>query len=265
MQRPFGWRYFHPPNFDHLKPPFTQMCGRYALHGPRSRIREQFDLDEGFDFDPRYNIAPTAHVLVVRPSSQGRRVGSLCRWGLIPGWAKDMSIGAKLNNARGETVAEKPAFREAFRRWRCLVPANGFFEWKSIRKNGRMVKQPYYIRPKMDGDLFGFAGLTERWVSSGGEKIHSCCIITTGANALMQPIHDRMPVILSPGDYAAWLNPANTHTEMLHALLRPADATGMVAHPVSRAVNSSRSDSPSLVEPGQGQDLRQFQTASLEF
>ena len=225
------------------------MCGRYALYAPRSQIREQFDLDDGFDFGPRYNIAPTANVLIVHPGSNGRRVGSLYRWGLIPGWSKDAAIGAKLNNARGETVAEKPAFRAAFRRWRCIVPASGFFEWKAIQENGRTVKQPYYIRPQDEDELFGFAGLTERWVSPEGEEIQSCCIITTDGNLLMVPIHDRMLVILTHADYGTWLDPANTNVEILRGLLRPAESTGMIAYPVSRAVNSSRSDSPTLVVP----------------
>jgi len=118
------------------------MCGRYALYGPTSRIREQFDLDHEFDFAPHYNIAPTTMALVVHSASQSVRVASLYRWGLIPVWAKDTTIGAKLINARGETVAEKPAFRTAFRRGRCLVPANGFYEWKSVQETGRAVKQP---------------------------------------------------------------------------------------------------------------------------
>ncbi len=216
------------------------MCGRYALYGPRSRIRDRFDLDDGFDFGPRYNIAPTTNVLVVRPDPNGRRVGSLYRWGLIPGWAKDVTMGAKLSNARAETVSEKPAFRAAFRRWRCIVPASGFFEWKAVQEDGRTADE---------NELFGFAGLSERWVSPGGEEIQSCCIITTDANALMMPIHDRMPVILAPGDYDAWLDPANVNAEMLRALLRPAEADDMIAYPVSRAVNSSRTDAPMLVKP----------------
>ncbi|MBN8439515.1 MAG: SOS response-associated peptidase [Candidatus Accumulibacter sp.] len=131
------------------------MCGRYALYGPTSRIREQFDLDGGFDFGPRYNIAPTMKVLVVHPGQHCERLASTYRWGLIPSWAKDVAIGAKLINARSETVAEKPVFRAAFRRWRCIVPANGFYEWKPVQEGSRTIKQPYCIRPQDDGDLFG--------------------------------------------------------------------------------------------------------------
>jgi len=131
------------------------------------------------------------------------------------------------------------------------VPASGFFEWKAVQEDGRTVKQPYFIRPRDENELFGFAGLSERWVSPDGEEIHSCCIITTDANALMMPIHDRMPVILAPSDYDAWLDPANVNAEMLRAFLCPAEAEAddMFAYPVSRAVNSSRTDAPMLVEP----------------
>ena len=181
-----------------------EMCGRYALYGPASRIREQFDLDGEFDFTPRHNIAPTTPALIVCPGSDGSRVGLLCRWGLIPRWARDVNTGTTLINARGETVAEKPAFRTAFRRGRCLVPANGFYEWKAVQEGGRLIKQPYYVRAPDERNLFAFAGLSERWVSAAGDEIHSCCIITTAANALMAPIHDRMPVIVGANDYAAW-------------------------------------------------------------
>jgi len=225
------------------------MCGRYALYGPRARLRDQFDLDEGFDFAPRYNIAPTTKVLVVHPGQHRERVASTYRWGLIPSWAKDERVGAKLINARGETVAEKPAFRAAFHRWRCIVPASGFYEWKSLQEGGRTVKQPYFIRPREEGDLFGFAGLTERWVSPNGEEVLTCCIVTTEANALMTPIHDRMPVILERDDYGAWLDPHNADVNGLRALLRPAVADSMIVYKVCRAVNSSRGDSPMLVEP----------------
>ena len=225
------------------------MCGRYALYGPVSRIREHFNLDDGFDFGPRYNIAPTMRVLVVHPGPHGERVARPHRWGLIPSWAKDVTIGAKLINARNETVAEKPAFRAAFRRWRCIVPASGFYEWKPVQESGRTIKQPYFIRSQDEGDLFGFAGLTERWVSPDGEEIHTCCIITTDANAVMMPIHDRMPAILGANDYGAWLDPGNTDVARLRALLRPAAAGTMITYPVTRLVNSSRTDSPTFVAP----------------
>lgn len=224
------------------------MCGRYALYAPTSRIRAQFALDEGFDCGPRYNIAPTTKVLIVQAGAHGERVATLHRWGLIPSWAKEATIGARLINARGETVAEKPAFRAAFRRGRCIVPANGFYEWKAVPEAGRTIKQPYFIRPQDEGDLFGFAGLSARWLSPEGEEVHSCCIITTNANALMMPIHDRMPVILGASQYGAWLDPGHADMDGLRALLRPAAADGMIAYKVCRAVNSSRGESATFVE-----------------
>jgi putative SOS response-associated peptidase YedK len=231
------------------------MCGRFALYASAERIRQQFVVDDDFDLDfgPRYNLAPTAQVLVIHSESSDRRpdkrVARLHRWGLIPAWAKEASMGAKLFNARAETVAVKPAFRTAFRRGRCIVPASGFYEWQSVEENGRTSKQPYYIRPEKEGELFGFAGLGERWRSPAGEEIHSCCIITTAANHLMVPIHERMPVILAARDYAAWLDPTGTDMDKLRQLLGSAEAAGMVAYPVSRAVNSSRGEAPTFVEP----------------
>lgn len=187
------------------------MCGRYAPYGPRSWLRTEFRLDDCVLVAPRYNIAPMARVPAVRQDRTGRRRAELYRWGLLPGWAKDPSIAGQLANARAETVAEKPAFRCS----RCIVPANGFYEWKAVATNGRTVKQPYYIRPADEDHLFGFAGLTERWMSPEGEKIYTCCIITTDANAVMAPIHNRMPVILPLADYDAWLDPAHARPERL--------------------------------------------------
>jgi putative SOS response-associated peptidase YedK len=151
-------------------------------------------------------------------------------------------------NARSETVAEKPAFRAAFRRWRCIVPANGFYEWRATQEAGRTIKQPYFIRPREESDLFGFAGLTEDWVSPAGEEVRTYCIITTDANPVMMPIHDRMPVILQASDYEAWLDQGNADGNGLRALLRPAVDDSMVAYKVCRAVNSSRGDSSTFVE-----------------
>ena len=224
------------------------MCGRYALYAPGRRIREHFRLEDELDLGPRYNIAPGTHVLVVREDPDGRRRAGLCRWGLIPRWAKDPSLGSTLINARAETVDAKPAFRAALRRSRCILPASGFYEWKIVVESGRTLKQPFFIRPHEDDELFGFAGLAECWVSPEGEMVDSCCILTTEANALVKPIHDRMPVILAPGDYDAWLDSKNANLAQLMALLRPAQEEGMLAYPVSRAVNSTRTDSPTLIE-----------------
>lgn len=223
------------------------MCGRYALYGPRSWLRDQFRLDDCAELAPRYNIAPMTRVPAIRQDATGRRSADLYRWGLLPGWAKDPSLAAKLANARAETVAEKPAFGSAFRRSRCLVPANGFYEWKAVERERRTIKEPYYIRPADEDQLFGFAGLAERWVSPEGEVIYTCCIITTDANALMAPIHNRMPVILESADYEAWLDPANADPERLRTLLRPAESQSLLAYPVGRAVNFSRNDTPDLI------------------
>lgn len=219
------------------------MCGRYSLHTNPEVIALYFKLGILPELAPRYNITPSTPVLVVRQDREKGRIADLHRWGLIPGWARDPSIGNKLANARGETVAEKPSFRSAFKRGRCLIPASGFYEWKKIA--GR--KQPYYVHPR-DAPLFAFAGLAERWNGPDG-PVHTCAIITTDANELMRGIHDRMPVILAPEDHDAWLDPANQETDRLKALLRPCPASFMAAHPVSTRVNTPRNDEPALLDP----------------
>jgi putative SOS response-associated peptidase YedK len=219
------------------------MCGRYSLHTHPEVIALYFKLGLMPDITPRYNIAPSTKILIVRQEPERGRVADLYRWGLIPGWAKDPAIGNKLANARAETVAEKPSFRSAFRRGRCLIPASGFYEWKTVA--GR--KQPYYVRPA-DSDLFAFAGLTERWNGPEG-PVHSCAIITTDANERMREIHNRMPVILAPEDHAAWLDPGNQATTQLKALLKPCPARMITAHPVSTRVNTPKNDEPALIEP----------------
>lgn len=219
------------------------MCGRYSLHSNPEVIALYFKLGLLPELKPRYNITPASEVLVVRQDREHGRTAGLFRWGLIPGWAKDPAIGNKLANARAETVAEKPSFRSAFKRGRCLIPASGFYEWKAVA--GR--KQPYYVHPA-GAELFAFAGLTERWNGPDG-PVHSCAIITTEANELMRGIHDRMPVILEPGDHDAWLDPANQATDRLKTLLRPCPAEMMAAHPVSTRVNTPRNDEPALLEP----------------
>ena len=166
------------------------MCGRYALHSNPEVVALLFGLSEVPAYQPRYNIAPTTQVLVVREGG-----AAMVKWGLVPRWAKDPSMGARMNNARAETVAEKPSFREAYRKRRCLIPANGFYEWKL--EDGR--KQPYYVYPS-GGALFAFAGLWEQW-----HDLQTCAVITTEANDKMAAVHERMPVIVSPAEYAAWL------------------------------------------------------------
>jgi putative SOS response-associated peptidase YedK len=216
------------------------MCGRYSLHANPEVIALQFGLDAVPSFEPRYNITPGTDILVVGPGGAAEK-----RWGLVPAWAKDPSIGNKLANARGETVAEKPSFRQAFRRARCLVPASGYYEWQAVAGG----KQPWYFSEK-SAALFALAGIAERWAGPEG-PLDTVCLITTAPNALAARIHDRMPVILAAADYAAWLDPANKGAG---ELLRPFAASAMQAWPVSRRVNSPKHDDPALVEPAGGLD-----------
>ena len=206
------------------------------------QVADAFGLSDVPDFSPRYNVAPTQPVLAIR-SRDGVRSLSLLRWGLIPSWADSPAIGNKMINARADTVATKPAFRSAFKRSRRLIVADGFYEWQSVGK----TKQPYFIRLKNDRP-FAFAGLAEHW-TKGGETIDSCTIITTEPNELMAPFHDRMPVILRPEDYDAWLDPECSDVSKLQPLLRQSPADEMVAYPVSAIVNSPRNETPQCVTP----------------
>jgi putative SOS response-associated peptidase YedK len=220
------------------------MCGRYTLSAPGDDVAALFDLDGAPLLPERYNIAPTQEAVVVRQAGLegGRRLDFL-RWGLIPLWAKEASIGNKLINARGETVAEKPAFKSSFRKKRCLVPTSGFYEWKAEGK----VKQPFFIHRK-DGKPFAFAGLWSSWKDrESGETIETFNLITTSPNEVLQPIHDRMPVILAPEDFQVWLDPKVEDTERLQALIKPAPPEPFEAYPVSRAVNSPMSDRADLI------------------
>lgn len=219
------------------------MCGRYTLYTDGTVIAQQFELTEVPVLEPHYNIAPTQPVAVVRQTQQGRALHAL-RWGLVPPWAKDPAIGSRMINARAETVAEKPSFRSALRRRRCLVLADGFYEWQAV---GKGPKQPFYIHLK-DKQPFVFAGLWEVWGDTHNQ-LESCTIITTTPNALMQPIHNRMPVILPPEQYATWLDPELTDTGPLTALLQPYTAEKMDAYPVSRTVNRALHDSPDCIAP----------------
>ncbi|UCD46874.1 MAG: SOS response-associated peptidase [Deltaproteobacteria bacterium] len=221
------------------------MCGRFTLFDTAASLAEAFEVAEVPSLSPRYNIAPSQAVAAVRiPPSGGAREVVLLRWGLIPSWAKDPSLGDRMINARAETAAGKPAFRSAIRRRRCLVPASGFYEWK--RTNGR--KQPYYIR-RPDGKPFAFAGLWESWEGPGQAAVESCTILTTSANELLLPIHDRMPVIVSPADYDLWLSPEVRDPEELARLFRPCPPEEVTAFPVGTAVNNPKTDSPQLIEP----------------
>ena len=221
----------------------SPMCARYTLTDTGELLLRQFRLAElPPDYRPRYNIAPTQAVTVVL-NSRGRRAAQF-RWGLIPAWAKDPSIGRKLINARAETVAVKPSFRQSLRRRRCLIPADGFYEWQEV--DGR--KRPLRIVPTTE-QLLAFAGLWDCWRSPDGEEIYTCVIITTDANAALRPIHDRMPAILFPQDYDLWLDTDVQDPEAVLPLLRPCPDDALTAYPVSTLVNSPRYDSPACIEP----------------
>ena len=210
------------------------MCGRYTLHSLIGELQQHFGLFDGLDFRPSYNIAPSRQVPVVRTRDQAREL-ALCQWGLVPHWVKGAPQQRPIN-ARGETVAAKPFFRNAYRNRRCLIPANGFYEWK--RDGAR--KQPWYFHLQ-DRDLFAFAGLWESW-DGGGETLETCAIITTGANAIMRPVHDRMPVILDPDQYDGWLR------EGRKELIGPY-AGALTCHPVGLRVNKPSNDDAALLEP----------------
>lgn len=220
------------------------MCGRFTLTTPPEMVAELFELAESPELRPRYNIAPTQPVPVVRRDQTGppRRL-SLLRWGLVPGWANDPSIGSRMINARAETVAIKPAYRAAFRKRRCLVIADGFYEWSKLP--GSKGKQPHYIRMR-DGGPFAFAGLWERWTGPDRAVIDSCTLLTTAPNELIETLHNRMPAILGPRDYDAWLDPA---AQRLEALLRPYPSDEMVASPVGTLVNDPANDTRACIAP----------------
>ena len=222
------------------------MCGRFTNKAKPEQIEKEFKVGRINPdiFEPRYNIAPTQSIPAVLESGGERIVESL-RWGLIPSWAKDDSFAGKLINARAESLAEKPSFRNAFSHRRCIIPASGFFEWA---KTTGGAKQPFYFYLK-DKEVFGFAGLFEEWTDKEtGEVLETCAIITTEANEILEPVHDRMPVILKPEFYDQWLDSKESNTDELEKMLVSYPAEEMAAYPVSRAVNSLMSDSPELIE-----------------
>lgn len=221
------------------------MCGRYLLKASKRELSLAFELPEEnlpvIQYG-RYNIAPTQDVVALTTSNDGARTISAFRWGLIPSWAKDASIGNKLINARAETITEKPSFRDAFKKRRCLVLAEGFYEWKKIGTK----KQPYFIFLK-NQKLFAFAGLYETWKAPEGHEVRSCTVITTEANQFMKSLHDRMPVILaSPAEWTAWLDLKNEHAR---SLLRPLPEDALDCYAVSVAVNNPRNESAELILP----------------
>ncbi|WP_286231985.1 SOS response-associated peptidase [Neobacillus mesonae] len=221
------------------------MCGRFTLTASIGQIIDRFDIQAFLDeenFVPSYNIAPSQMVLAVINDGKVNRMGYL-KWGLIPPWAKDLSIGNRLINARAETLAEKPSFKNAFRKKRCLIIADSFYEW---RRHEDKTKTPMRIKLKSDG-LFALAGIWEQWKSPEGETIFSCSVITTTPNQLMTDIHDRMPVILHPENEKTWLNPAITDTKFLQQIFVPYDEAQMEAYEVSPLVNSPRNNTIDLI------------------
>ena len=230
------------------------MCARYTLRCGAAAVAALFDLDEVLELVPRYNIAPTQEVPGVVADAHGDRVLRLYRWGLVPRWADDLGVGQRMINARAESLKERPAFRDAFRRRRCLLPADGFYEWveeESVREvaldpQGQLFgddpgvrrlervafKQPYHIR-RRDGAPFAFAGLWDSWSGADGPSIESCTLITTEPNALLRPLHNRMPVVLGPESFDMWLDPEFEDVDALSALLVPCDPEGWEAIPVS--------------------------------
>jgi putative SOS response-associated peptidase YedK len=219
------------------------MCGRFTLFSSQAEITKVFQVDYPIELPQRYNIAPSQPIAAIaqfhdEPNPKPHHF----RWGLIPSWAKDPAIGYKLINARSETASEKPSFRSAFKHRRCLIPTNGFYEWQRV-EGSKTQKQPYFFSLK-DQNLFALAGLWERWESPEGDTIDTCTILTTEANEILKPIHDRMPVILHPKDYDLWLDPSFTRKDKLQDLLKPYPAAEMISYPVSSIVNSPKNDRP---------------------
>lgn len=224
------------------------MCGRFTLTAQRTDIQAAFpDVEVPIDLAPRYNIAPSQPIAVIANTGVHRM--ELYRWGLIPSWTRDPAIGDRMINARAETLPEKAAFRGILRRRRCLIVADGFYEWQA--QPGGRPKQPMYVR-LASGQPFAFAGLWDQWQPAEGEPVRSCTIITTSPNALLQMIHNRMPVILSPDAYAQWLDPAEQPAESLARYLVPFPPELMTVYPVSRYVNSPQNEGPACVAPASG-------------
>lgn len=220
------------------------MCGRFALYADPNLIKSKLNLDEPVDVEPRYNIAPSENICVI-VDDENKRVARYFHWGLIPFWAKDKKIGYSMINARAETISDKPAFRHAFKKQRCLIVMSGFFEWREI--DGR--KQPYYIYPD-DKTIMICAGIWEQWEDKkNNETINSCAIITTNANEFMQPIHNRMPVILSPDNYDDWLKTDNQDTFELTKLLQPYPKDDLNCHKVTASMSNARYKKKEAVLP----------------
>jgi putative SOS response-associated peptidase YedK len=231
-----------------MKGGLETMCGRFTRATSAAGVAEAFGVEEiSSDLKPSYNIAPTQSVAVI--ISDGKKRLTEVRWGLVPSWAKELAIGNKLINARAETITQKASFRSAFKKRRCLVVADGFYEWQKIGDG----KRPVYIRLK-SGKPFGMAGLYEMWRSPEGEEVTTCAIITTEANELMQPIHERMPVIIPKDSEDLWLDPQVQDSEVVLNLLKPYPAEEMEAYPISKRVNSPANNSPDCIKPVSRED-----------
>lgn len=220
------------------------MCGRFTLHLSPELLGSVFGVKTPLQLTPRYNIAPSQMVPVVRSCADDSNRVDLLKWGLVPSWAKDPAIGNKLINARSETVHEKPSFRHAIKNQRCIVPASGFYEWSTSGGS----KQPWYIKLK-DNSPMAFAGLWECWHSPAGTPLETFCILTTAANSFMASLHDRMPVILQQEDYSTWLNPDIHEPLQLYRLFQPSPSGSLAAFKVSTIVNSPAHESPECIAP----------------
>jgi putative SOS response-associated peptidase YedK len=222
------------------------MCGRFTLTATIEQLLDRFDIEYFIDqenYFPNYNVAPSQSVIAVINNGRHNKMGYL-RWGLIPPWAKDISIGHKMINARAETLLEKPSFRMAYQKKRCLIIADSFYEWK---RDTNQTKTPMRIKLKSD-ELFAMAGLWEKWVAPDGKAVYSCSVITTAPNELVNDIHDRMPVILRGDDEKVWLDPTISDTRILEPLLVPLDGSLMEAYEVSSLVNSPKNNSIELIQ-----------------
>jgi putative SOS response-associated peptidase YedK len=221
------------------------MCGRFTLTASPEEVEREFDLEGTPDLEPRFNVAPGQWIPTITAGADGHRALAMRRWGLVPGWAKDEKIGSRLINARSETAAEKPSFRAAMRRRRCLVPMDGFYEWA---KGGAGPKRPHWIH-RPEGGCFAVAGLWERWKAPGDAWLETCTLLTGPANRALSAVHDRMPVVVPAAERDRWLDPGNTDPATLLDLLAPAPEDVLVLRPVSRKVNRPEHDAPDCIEP----------------
>lgn len=221
------------------------MCGRFSSYISVDEASKLFEIEQqDFRVSPSYNVAPTDPVLACRHPHHGSKELAILRWGLIPSWSKDPNSGYRMINARAETIAEKPAFRSAFRKRRCIIPVNGFYEWKKSEQG----KQPFYFHME-NQQVFCLAGLWEHWHGGSGHSIESFTIIVTQANSFISRYHDRMPVILDRASWNQWLDPDNENTDSLKSLLIPCESGSMAVYPVSRQVNNPRNDGSELIQP----------------